>query len=230
MSKAICSFPECGRPMKASGLCATHGKQRSRGKDLTPIRPRTFTEHCTIEGCARPHIARGWCHTHYKRWKEHGDPLHVEQDHYSSPQASFEARTERRGDCLVWTGATYQHGYGTIWHGSGYTSAHRWAYEQKHGPIPDGMYVDHMCWNAACCNVDHLRLVTPSENAMNRDGARAGTATGARNIHRAGDRYTVRLKVDGKGLTFGPFDTIDEAREVAERERLRHFGEYAGRG
>lgn len=185
---------------------------------------------CTIDGCERKHIARGWCHTHWKRWKTHGDPLYVAQPHYSSPQESFAARAEQRGDCLIWTGATYPAGYGIIWHGSGYTSAHRWAYEQAHGTIPEDMQIDHTCWNPACCNIAHLRIATSSENAMNRDGARAGTATGIRNVQMLGDRFLVVLKVNGRAVKSGPFDTADEAREVAECERIRHFGEYAGRG
>lgn len=32
---------------------------------------------CSIEGCDRPYEARGWCKSHYKRWWQHGDPLHV---------------------------------------------------------------------------------------------------------------------------------------------------------
>jgi hypothetical protein len=38
--------------------------------------------------------------------------------------------------------------------------AHRYAWEQKHGPIPAGLVVDHRCRNRACINLDHLRIVT----------------------------------------------------------------------
>jgi hypothetical protein len=33
-----CSFSECGRPVRAIGLCTEHGKQKYRGEDLRPIR------------------------------------------------------------------------------------------------------------------------------------------------------------------------------------------------
>ena len=48
MTRATCSFPECGRPVRCVGLCQTHSKQRNRGEVLRPIRrkkpPRTGTQ------------------------------------------------------------------------------------------------------------------------------------------------------------------------------------------
>lgn len=41
---------------------------------------------------------------------------------------------------------------------------HRLAYEFAKGPIPDGMVIDHLCRNPACCNPDHLEPVTAAEN------------------------------------------------------------------
>ncbi len=43
--------------------------------------------------------------------------------------------------------------------------AHRVAWAEAHGPIPDGMLVHHKCGDKSCVDVDHLQLVTPSEHA-----------------------------------------------------------------
>ena len=59
--------------------------------------------------------------------------------------------------------------------------AHRILWINAHGPIPDGLVVDHMCHNRAladgtcvggpcrhrrCLNVDHMELVTRGENVQ----------------------------------------------------------------
>jgi hypothetical protein len=42
--------------------------------------------------------------------------------------------------------------------------AHRVAYEQFVGTVPDGLELDHLCENKACVNPGHLEPVTRSEN------------------------------------------------------------------
>lgn len=48
-------------------------------------------------------------------------------------------------------------------------AAHRWVWEQKHGPVPEGLELDHLCRNRRCVNPDHLEPVTRVENARRRD-------------------------------------------------------------
>lgn len=44
--------------------------------------------------------------------------------------------------------------------------AHRFAWTQAHGPIPDGLDVCHRCDNRRCINVDHLYLGTRLDNML----------------------------------------------------------------
>lgn len=89
--------------------------------------------------------------------------------------------------CKVWPGSRTRGGYGRlhVFFGgpekpestkpclSAY--AHRLAWELEKGPIPQGMTIDHACLNTSCVNVQHLRVVTLSENcrdARTRDPKR----------------------------------------------------------
>lgn len=191
-----------------------------------------MTEQCSVEGCDRPVLARNLCQAHYDRLRRTGD---VQKDRpirqrFRNIEDAFLGRTERRGDCLIWTGSTTTDGYGHALIGGIHYYAHRYAWERENGPIPDGMTVDHKdhC-DPACVEVDHLRLATYSQNGRNRAGAMARSKTGVRNVSPYRGGYIVTLRKDGKRLSFGTYSTIAEAAKVAEQARKDIYGEYAGK-
>lgn len=71
--------------------------------------------------------------------------------------------------CLVFSGAKAK-GYGRVGHyvsggGQKCYQSHRVVWEATHGPIPDGLTIEHKCAVRACQNVDHMELMTLSQNS-----------------------------------------------------------------
>lgn len=92
----------------------------------------------------------------------------------NAPDDYFASRVQvTEQGCWEWSLWRTPAGYGRAKF-SGRTSAvgaHRISYETHVGPIPDGMTVDHLCFNPPCVNPEHLRLLTRSENAKNQRDA-----------------------------------------------------------
>jgi len=74
--------------------------------------------------------------------------------------------------CIVWSGAKDRDGYGVTSRNGKWTRAHRAAWSDVHGPIPEGLLVMHECDNPPCINVEHLKLGTILDN--NRDAITKG--------------------------------------------------------
>lgn len=127
---------------------------------------------CSFPGCPRRVRSKGLCGSHYNQ-QLRGLPL--------TPLAPFRgrrrvegtlaerlaAKSERRPDgCLVWTGTVKANGYGRLVFEGRDLHVHRVAYELAHGPIPDGLTVDHLCGTRACIEPTHLEVVTRSVNSQ----------------------------------------------------------------
>lgn len=80
------------------------------------------------------------------------------------------------GPCWEYNGYRQQ-GYGRLQKTRGrMVLAHRESFEYFKGPVPEGLPLDHLCRNTACCNPSHLEPVTTQENTLR------GTSLPAYNI------------------------------------------------
>lgn len=70
------------------------------------------------------------------------------------------------GTCWEWDAPDTSNGYGNLYVGRKRMRAHRLSYEVFVGEIPEGLEIDHLCRNRACCNPDHLEPVTARENTL----------------------------------------------------------------
>jgi hypothetical protein len=92
--------------------------------------------------------------------------------------------------CWIWTGARTGQGYGAIQrtYGSNLVDAvHRRAYEERYGPIPAGLVIDHLCRKPPCINPEHLEAVTVAVNTRRGRAAKL-TVDDVREIRRSSAR------------------------------------------
>ena len=69
-------------------------------------------------------------------------------------------------NCIEWKKYRNRLGYGVQRVGRKLMLAHRFAWMEKNGKIPEGMCVLHHCDNPSCINVEHLFLGTRRDNNL----------------------------------------------------------------
>lgn len=218
MSERTCLIEGCANKVLARDRCSKHYR----------LWKKANSQPCNIDDCEKPAFGRGMCDMHWKRWRKNGDPRKGAR---KSAEERFLSRVRDEGDCLVWTGTLINGKYGQMRIDGKRIYVHRYAWERANGPIPDGMQVDHLCWNVACVNVSHLRLATASENNSYLSGAPSSNkSSGQRNVIYDQGFYRVVVTKNGKHHNFGRYKTVEEAVPVAEQARQELFGEFAGKG
>jgi hypothetical protein len=131
----------------------------------------------------------------------------------------LQARLERRGNCLVWTGPVDKDGYGEIYDGTKRIRVHHLAWVRVNGPVPEGILLRHVvCDNPPCCEESHLAPGTQADNIADRHqkgrdarGDRHGSKTHPERIPRgptspaakfsASEVRAIRAEYDAGGIT-----------------------------
>jgi hypothetical protein len=97
-----------------------------------------------------------------------GVPLKYIRFHHAKghgrPQTYTAKNLGFHSPCWIWQGTVERDGYGRAYINGKKELAHRAIYKQKHGTIPAGFVLDHLCRVRACVNPDHLEVVTIAEN------------------------------------------------------------------
>lgn len=208
MPTSPCNVVDCGRPLRANGMCTTHYYRERRNRELPEDACGSEHGGCKIEGCRRVHAGNGYCMPHLKQSRSGRGIRPViarglittEDDLRQRLRQGLvtSASTFEGSPCLEWSRG-FANGYGTIKHSVPglSTRVHVIAWVLQNGPVPAGRELDHRCRNKGCANVAHLEAVTHTEN-MRRAGPFSPQAI--RDVCQAGHELSgenLRIHPDG---------------------------------
>lgn len=169
MPSITCSVEDCSNAEKLSrGLCYTHYRRARRRGDFGL---------CAAASCDRGRDRGDYCNTHYMRvLRGHAmeTPLKVistdglkDDIKYGRNEPALEKIRNRctitESGCWEYPGRSHK-GYGALSVDGKYRIAHRLTASLTKPNFTHHMQVHHACANRACCNPDHLRVVTAHEN------------------------------------------------------------------
>lgn len=156
---------------------------------------------CVVPTCPYPPKTRGYCAGHYTRVYKHGDaradvPLRKKRatTHDRQPGQRFAdcLPAVRGSGCWEWQG-TRSH-YGVMNDHGTTVYAHRFAWEQANGPMPEGKVVRHTCDNKFCVNPAHLLLGSQGENVQDAVERQLNCFGERHGRHRLTEQQVVEIK------------------------------------
>jgi hypothetical protein len=98
------------------------------------------------------------------------------------------------------------------------------------GIDPGQLYIDHKNGVKTDNRIQNLRIASRSENNANKRGANINSHTGLRGVSyvKASGKYRARVRVSGKQINLGTYQSPACAFSAAEAYRQKVFGEFAG--
>lgn len=148
---------------------------------------------------------------------------------YDPETGVFVWKTKRRGKGTIGkpVGFVHPNGYLRICVDYRLYMAHHLAWLFIHGELPTKQ-IDHIDGDRLNNRASNLRLCNHAQNAGNRKVHR-NSKTGVKGVSliRSTGRFGAWIKVDGKSINLGSFQTIEEAGAAYRRKAEEAYGAFA---
>lgn len=211
LSCQVCGAEYRGKPK--SSYCSTACAGVGKSKHADEARAKAVK---VCRECSKPYKPR------YGQWWAFRDSKYCSLECANSGKQQTIDAIENRLEwypetgCLVWLGHKNVGGYGLFRSNGKRSVVHRILWELKNGPVPEGLQLDHICKNPACCNLKHLRAVTPQVNVLYSDNACARNAR-KQVCPKCGGAYAVHS--DGQGR----YCKSCTSEKATQRSRQRYY-------
>lgn len=132
------------------------------------------------------------------------------------PEKVWAKVEQNENGCWMWKGLCDKKGYGRVTDAGRLRVAHRYFYTKVVGPIPEGLVIDHLCYEPGCVNPAHLEAVTGLENARRQRDYGAAKMRRSMTHCKRGHEFTPE-----NTYTFRNMRTCRACKRQAERRRKR---------
>lgn len=126
---------------------------------------KTAAEQTLLDGVAPAPGKRRSKYKYYEKWSGPRGPRQRSRRFCGfDEKLEFWTIPEPNSGCLLWLGSVTVHGYVRVgWLGRS-ARLNRLLWQEKRGPIPEGLHVLHKCDVRSCVNMDHYFLGTNQDN------------------------------------------------------------------
>lgn len=108
------------------------------------------------------------------------------------------------------------------------TKAHRVVWEMHNGPIPSGMFIDHVNGVKTDNRIENLRLATRSQNMMNRP-RQDNNKSGFKGVYldKKSNTWRAGIAINKKIKHLGSYPSPEKAHEAYKEAAEKIHGQYA---